>query len=231
MRLDKRAPKSRPLPFARPLAVAVDIVMFTVVDRTLRVLLTLRTRAPFKDAWSLPGGFVGEDESAERAAVRELARKTSVEGVYLEQLYTFSDPARDPRTRVVSIAYFALVSADKIPSGGGTRETRWFDVATDDGKLIGDAELAFDHADIIRTALMRIRGKLGYAPIGFQLLGEQFTLTELQQVYEAILGRAIDKRNFRSKLLKSGLVKELDAFRTGAHRPARLYMFAERTFE
>lgn len=241
MRSDKRTAAGREWaedpPFARPLAVAVDIVVFTVLDRALRVLLTLRPRTPYKDHWSLPGGFVGERESAETAATRELRAKTSVEGVFLEQLYTFTAPDRDPRTRIISIAYYALVSADRLAGQGGTRESRWFQVDTTkdgrlriEGKMGEDAHLAFDHGEILKTAVDRIRGKLEYAPIGFQLLPERFTLTEIQQVYEAVLGRSVDKRNFRSKLLKSNLMREVNAYRRGAHRPARLYTFTNRTF-
>ncbi len=222
------------LPFHQPLAVAVDVVVFTVIDRALSVLLTLRPRTPFKDRWSLPGGFVGAFESSDTAAERELTAKTSIEGVFLEQLYTFSEPARDPRTRVISVAYYALVASTRLAKEGGSRESRWFEVDTDtdgrariEGKVV---ELAFDHAAILETAIARIRGKLAYAPIGFQLLPERFTLTEIQQVHEAILGKPIDKRNFRRKLLESGLVREVNAYRTGPHRPARLYTFTDRTF-
>lgn len=227
---------SAELPFAQPLAVAVDVVVLTVADGVLRVLLTRRKRAPFEGRWSLPGGFVGADESADEAAERELRAKTGVTGVFLEQLYTFSEPDRDPRTRVVSVAYYALVAAERLRDRGGTRESRWSDLGTDDagrlrvdGRAQAASELAFDHAEILSTALTRIRGKLDYAPIGFELLPEQFTLTELQQVHEAILGHAIDKRNFRKRLLDAGRVRELGAYRTGAHRPARLYTFTNRT--
>jgi 8-oxo-dGTP diphosphatase len=225
----KPASTLRALPFARPLAVAVDVVIFTVVERSLKVLLTLRTRPPFKDKWSLVGGFVGEDESADEAAARELHVKAAIEGVFLEQLYTFTDPLRDPRTRIISVAYYALVSADRLHDHGGSRESHWLDVVRDDRGRV-KMDLAFDHAEILQTAVDRIRGKLEYAPIGFQLLPERFTLTEIQTVYEAILGLPADKRNFRSKLLKSGLVREVNAYRRGAHRPARLYTFVDRTF-
>lgn len=206
------------------IGVAVDIVVFTVVDGRLRVLLTKRpaTHALFPDRWGLPGGFVGADESADEAAARELAGKAGVSDVFLEQLYTFSAPGRDPRNRVVSIAYYALVSSDRL-SGRGTLEAQWFDA--------GDTpELVFDHDAILATALERIRGKLEYTPIGFQLLPPQFTLTDLQQVYEAILGVEIDKRNFRRKALDSGHVRATGEQRTGKHRPAALYEFTDRTF-
>lgn len=249
-----------PPPLER-LAVATDIVIFTVahissnqgaeraerrphaepgsVGPRLRILLTLRTEPPFAGQWSLPGGFVGALESAEKAAARELETQTGLDGVFLEQLYTFSAPERDPRTRVISIAYYALVNDERLERHSGTRASRWFDLELDRRKQVvihgsegreGDISLAFDHALILRTALERIRGKLTYAPIGFQLLPERFTLTDIQHVYEAILGRPIDKRNFRARLLRSGLLRELDAYRTGAHRPARLYTFVERTF-
>lgn len=204
------------------LGVAVDVVIFTVFDGRLRVLLTKRpaSHETFPDQWSLPGGFVGADESAEDAAERELASKAGVTGVYLEQLYTFSDPERDPRNRVVSIAYYALVSPDRL-AAGGTHEPDWF--------VVGETPpLAFDHDAILGVAVERIRGKLDYTPICFQLLPPRFTLTELQQVYEAVLDEKLDKRNFRNRVLKSGLVEETDAKRTGNHRPARLYEFARR---
>lgn len=223
--------QERQLPFLEPLAVAVDVVVLTVAAKRLQVLLSRRKRAPFAERWSLPGGFVGAEESAEEAAVRELAQKTSVRGMYLEQLYTFSDPARDPRTRVVSIAYYALVPAAALAAEGGARESRWFDIRGERATLGGaEVELAFDHRAILETALRRVRGKLTYAPIGFQLLPERFTLTELQEVYEAILEHPADKRNFRRKVLASGVLAEAGELRTGAHRPAKLYRFPERTF-
>lgn len=221
-----------------PLGVAVDVVVFTVVEGRLEVLLTRRAGAedPYPGQWSLPGGFVSPDESADDAAARELFAKAGVEGVFLEQLYTFSDPDRDPRSRVVSVAYYALVSEDRLGPVPGTREARWVPVGTDEADRLlvpveGPAmDLAFDHDRILHTAITRIRGKLTYVPIGFQLLPEAFTLTELQRVYEAVLGHEVDKRNFRSKLLKSGQIRALDAVRTGAHRPAKLFAFTERTF-
>jgi 8-oxo-dGTP diphosphatase len=206
-------------------SIAVDIVVFTVVDGRLQVLLTRRPIEPYEGRWSLPGGFVRDDESADAAAERALSEKAGVDEVYLEQLYTFSAPERDPRSRVVSVAYYALVSQDKLRDHEGTREPRWFPVST-----MEDLPLAFDHRDILHTAVERIRGKIDYAPIGFQLLPKRFTLTDIQTIYEAVLGRPIDKRNFRTKLLRSGLVREVNEFRKGPHRPARLYEFTHRTF-
>lgn len=223
-----------------PLGVAVDVVVFTVQEGRLLALLTRRpNEAPFANAWSLPGGFVGPHESADEAAARELKAKAGVQGVFLEQLYTFSAPERDPRSRVVAVTYYALVSPDKLGEQQGQRRSYWVRVGTDaQGDLRvdlpaeagGPSGLAFDHELILRTAIERIRGKLEYVPIGFQLLEPQFTLTELQKVYEAVLGQAIDKRNFRSRLLKSGLIRELDAVRKGPHRPAKLFEFTSRTF-
>jgi ADP-ribose pyrophosphatase YjhB (NUDIX family) len=208
----------------RSVSVAVDVVVFTVVDGRLEVLLTKRPREPYEGRWSLPGGFVREEESADEAAQRALAEKAGVEEVFLEQLYTFSAPERDPRSRVVSVAYYALVSQDKLQDGG-SREPRWFPLS-----MIDELQLAFDHREILQTAIDRIRGKIDYAPIGFQLLPKRFTLTDIQMVYEAVLDRPIDKRNFRTKLLRSGLIREVNEFRKGPHRPARLYEFTHRTF-
>lgn len=205
-------------------------MLFTVANGRLELLLTEREAEPFKGVWALPGGFVGESESAEQAANRELERKAGVRDVFLEQLYTFSRPDRDPRSRVVSIAYYALVSADRA-KGGGTRASAWFPVSLGDALKVGEGlELAFDHHEIVMTAVRRIRGKLDYAPIGFQLLPPEFTLTELQQVYEAVLGEQMDKRNFRAKVRRSGQVEELDTYRKGSHRPARLYTFQGQVF-
>jgi 8-oxo-dGTP diphosphatase len=220
------------------LSVAVDIVVFTVVDRRLEVLLTLRpNEQPFPEHWALPGGFVEGGESTDQAAERALRTKAGVDGFFLEQLYTFSAPDRDPRAQVVSVAYYALVAAERLANRAGSRASRWFPVRTDDNNALivedesgAPIKLAFDHADILHLAVTRIRGKLNYLPIGFQLLPKQFTLTDIQRVYEAILGKPMDKRNFRTKLLKSGLIRECNEFRTGAHRPARLYEFTDRTF-
>lgn len=217
------------------LGVAVDVVVFTVVDGHLEVLLTRRPTEPFEGEWALPGGFMRMNESADDAAARELEAKAGLSDVFLEQLYTFSAPQRDPRNRVVSIAYYALVAQGRLTNREGTRDPHWFRLWTEEDRLhVGtpgaENHLAFDHQEILRTAVERIRGKLDYAPIGFQLLPKQFTLTDIQTVYEAILGHPIDKRNFRTKLLRSGLVRELDEFRKGPHRPARLYEFTHRTF-
>ncbi|MBI5497147.1 MAG: NUDIX hydrolase [Deltaproteobacteria bacterium] len=228
--LEKYDPGAYPRP-----GVTVDIVLFTVLERTLRVLLIRRKKHPFLDHWALPGGFVRADESGEAAARRELAEETGARDIFLEQLYTFSEPGRDPRTWVISVAHYALVTVDRLDlrAGSDAAETQWFRVR--DGKhgvecvpLTGGpaVKLAFDHAKIVDTAVNRIRGKLDYVPIGFQLLPELFTLTELQEVHEAILGTDLDKRNFRSKVQRDGLVKATREMRRGAHRPAQLFRYA-----
>jgi 8-oxo-dGTP diphosphatase len=207
--------------------VTVDIVIFTVRDKRLQVLLIKRGIPPFQGAWAIPGGFVLDHESLEEAARRELAEETGVAEVYLEQLYSFGDPGRDPRGRVVTVAYFALIAADRSPLRAGTdaAEASWFPM---------DAlpALAFDHARVLDYALERLRNKLEYTTVGFQLLPEKFTLTALQQVYEAILARPLDKRNFRRKVALLKILKPLnEQQRDGIHRPARLYKFSARQFE
>jgi 8-oxo-dGTP diphosphatase len=205
--------------YPRP-ALTVDCVVFGFDGGGLQVLLIRRGLEPFLDHWALPGGFVHMDEDLDDAARRELMEETHLQQVYLEQLYTFGTPGRDPRGRVVSVAYYALVRPDQHPARGDTdaREAAWHAV---------DAlpDLAFDHIEILRAALERLRGKIRYQPIGFELLPEQFTLTQLQSLYEAILGRAIDKRNFRKKLLAFDILIPLEAYSGGSHRPARLYQF------
>ena len=206
--------------YPRP-AVTVDVIAFTVREGQLQVLLVQRERPPFAGAWALPGGFVGMEEPLEAAAARELAEETGVEGAYLEQLYTYGAPDRDPRGRVITVAYFALIPADapvRAEGGDDAAQARWFPM-----KALPD--LAFDHAEIIAYALRRLRYKLEYTAVGFQLLPEAFTLSELQRVYEIILGEKLDKRNFRRRILKADIIEPLDAFRTGEGRPARLYRY------
>lgn len=225
--------------FDRP-AVTVDVVLFTVVDRQLRLLLIRRRLHPFKGSWALPGGFLTRGETAEQAARRELQDEAGVSDLYLEQLFTFTDPQRDPREWIVSIAHYALVSAARLSPRAGTDavETGWFAVKEQrDGNFAlfpeaGGAEVAvaFDHAGIVRLAVERLRARLDHAPLGFQLLPERFTLTDLQEVHEAILGAALDKRNFRAKVLRDGLVKPTREVRVGAHRPAQLFKYADRRY-
>jgi 8-oxo-dGTP diphosphatase len=205
--------------------VTVDVVIFTIQEGALKVLLVKRKIAPFKGQFAIPGGFVLEDEDLEQAAVRELREETGVSDVYLEQLYSFGKPDRDPRGRVVTVAYFALISADrKLKAGTDAAEAAWFPV--DDLP-----PLAFDHATILNYALERLRNKLEYTTVGFQLLPEKFTLTELQEVYAAILGKELDKRNFRRKMSVLKILKPLPEYRRGGQRPAQLYRFVAARFE
>lgn len=205
--------------------VSVDVVIFTIRDKALNVLLIERGIAPFKGRWALPGGFV-RDESLAEAAQRELEEETGVRDVYLEQLYSFGDPRRDPRGRVVTVAYYALIRSDHTPLTGGSdaASARWWPVAD-------RPQLAFDHDGILDYAVERLRAKLEYTTVGFQLLPKKFTLGQLQTVYEAILGRRLDKRNFRRKLGLLGVLTPLKE-RTGeAGRPAQLYAFSAKRFE
>jgi 8-oxo-dGTP diphosphatase len=205
--------------------VTVDIVIFTIQEGVLKVLLVKRRIPPFIGQFAIPGGFVHEDEDLQQAAIRELEEETGVSDVYLEQLYSFGDPKRDPRGRVVTIAYFALISADrKLNAGSDAAEAAWFPI----DEL---PPLAFDHSTILNYALERLRNKLEYTTVGFQLLPEKFTLTELQEVYEAILGKKLDKRNFRRKMSLLKILKGLPEYRRGGQRPAQLYRFVAARFE
>jgi 8-oxo-dGTP diphosphatase len=212
--------------YPRP-ALTVDCVVFGLDEQDLKVLLIERDLEPFTGKWALPGGFVRMDEDLEQAARRELREETGLEGVFLEQLYTFGDPGRDPRGRVVSVAYYALVNlADQQPHAAtDARDARWFPVSDVTAKA---PRLAFDHADILAAALRRLKGKVRYEPIGFELLPRKFTLSQLQRLYETVLERQLDKRNFRKKILSMDLLVELDEIQQDvAHRAARLYRFDE----
>jgi 8-oxo-dGTP diphosphatase len=212
--------------YPRP-ALTVDCVVFGIHENRLQLLLIERAQSPFSGTWALPGGFVDMQETSEEAARRELEEETGLTDIFLEQLYTFSRVDRDPRERVVSVAYFALVrSAAHAPEAASdAAEARWFDA----DQL---PELAFDHAAIIETARQRLRGKIQYQPLGFELLPELFTLRELQSIYEIILGQALDKRNFRRKLLGTGVLEETDSFEQGVpRRPARLYRFNRQRYQ
>lgn len=207
-------------------ALTVDCVVFGLDDDGLQALLIQRGIEPFAGRWALPGGFVRLDETLEAAALRELAEETGLTRVFLEQLFTFGDPGRDPRERVVTVAYYALVRLDdhRVQAATDARNAAWF--AVDDLP-----RLAFDHDAILDAALRRLQGKLRYQPIGFELLPPKFSLTRLQRMYEIILERPLDKRNFRKKVLSLGILEELDEVEQDvAHRAARLYRFDERTY-
>lgn len=206
-------------------AVTTDVVAFTLKDGALHLLLVRRKFEPFKDQWALPGGFVRENEDLEACAHRELEEETGVTGAFLEQLYTFGSPERDPRERVISVAYIALLVSDTLVVRGGSdaAEAEWFNVS----RL---PPLAFDHDSIVKHALERLRNKISYSSLGLQFLPKTFTLTEVQTIYESIRGEAIDKRNFRKWLLGLDWVKETGQMtKGGAHRPAKLYRLARRS--
>jgi 8-oxo-dGTP diphosphatase len=212
--------------FARP-ALTVDCVVFGFDEGDLRVLLIQRDVEPFRGKWALPGGFVRLDATLDEAARRELAEEAGVRDVYLEQLYTFGAPNRDPRERVVTVAYYALVRMEKyrLQAATDARHAAWF--AVDDRPT-----LAFDHDEILEHALRRLKGKVRYEPIGFELLPEKFTLSALQHLYEVCLEESLDKRNFRKKILSLGLLRETNEIEQDvAHRAARLYRFDARRYE
>jgi 8-oxo-dGTP diphosphatase len=208
--------------YPRP-ALTVDAVVFGFDEGELKLLLIQRDLPPFKGKWALPGGFVHVDETLETAARRELEEETGLSGILLEQLFTFGDVHRDPRERIVSVAYYGLVALSRHTpkASSDASNAAWF-CASD------LPSLAFDHETIVTTAIQRVKAKVRYQPIGFELLPEKFTLSQLQHLYEAILERELDKRNFRKKILGMDLLVELDEIETDvAHRAARLYRFDE----
>lgn len=201
--------------------ITVDLVVFTVNEDKLKVMLAKRAEPPYLGYWSLPGGFLLVGESLEEAAFRVLKEKAGVKDVYLEQLYTFGKPDRDPRARVITVAYFALIP--------------WSNLGQPESKKISDLKwsaidqiprLAFDHKEILNCAVQRLRAKVTYSNIVYGLMSEQFRLSELQRMYEIILDDSLDKRNFRKRMLASGLLQETGKKDLhGAHRPAMLYQF------
>jgi 8-oxo-dGTP diphosphatase len=207
--------------YPRP-ALTVDCVVFGFeANASLKVLLIQRKLPPYKGKWALPGGFVQMAESVDEAAVRELREETGVENVFLEQLYTFGAVGRDPRDRIISVAYYALINLQEHPVQAATdaSDAQWFELA--DLPVLG-----FDHEKILGCARDRLRAKIRYEPIGFELLPKVFTLSQLQKLYEQILERPIDKRNFRKKLLKMELLIDTGNKEAGvAHRAAQLYQF------
>ena len=212
--------------YPRP-AVTTDCVIFGFDGNELNLLLIARGIEPFKGQWAFPGGFVRMQETTETCARRELAEETGLDHVYLEQLYTFSDIERDPRGRTVSVAYFALVKSDERQpvAGDDAGKAQWF-------SLNEVPELAFDHDKILEVALERLRGKIRYQPIGFELLPEHFTLPQLQRLYEAILQQPLDRRNFRKKIMKYDILEPLDKKEKGTpHRAARYYRFNREKYQ
>ena len=200
-------------------AVTVDIIVFTIRDNQLKLLLIRRAYSPHKGKWALPGGFVNIDEGLDEAASRELQEETGVSSVYLEQLYTFGKPKRDPRERVITVAYYALIPSVKMQLQAATdaEAVGWFGM----NEL---PKLAFDHANIVSMAHKRLVAKLDYSTLAFQFLPESFTLHELQDIYEIICQEEVDKRNFRKWVLGLDQIEETGGKRTGgAHRPAKLF--------
>ena len=212
--------------YPRP-ALTVDCVVFGFDEAELKVLLIQRGLEPFKGRWALPGGFVRVDETLEDAARRELEEEAGLKQVFLEQLYTFGAVKRDPRERVVSVAYYALVklAAHQTKAATDAADAQWF-------ALSQTPKLAFDHADILATGLHRLKAKVRYEPIGFELLPPKFTLSQLQRLYEAVLEVELDKRNFRKKVLSYDLLVPLKEQQlTGRHRPAQLFRFDVEKYE
>lgn len=209
-------------------SLTIDCVVFglDVEQKDLKVMLIQRDIPPFEGQWALPGGFVRLDETVEAAALRELREETGIEKVFLEQLYTFGELKRDPRERVVTVAYYALVNLNehRIQATTDARKAAWFSVSD-------LPRLAFDHNRIVDLALRRLKGKVRYEPIGFELLPRKFTLGQLQTLYEIVLERRLDRRNLRKKILGMGLLTDTgDVQEDVAHRAARLYQFDERKY-
>jgi 8-oxo-dGTP diphosphatase len=205
----------------RPL-VTVDVAIFTLRDNELQVLLVRRKKPPCLDMWAIPGGKIRCNENLETAAQRTLAEQTGLSEVYLEQLFTFGEPARLPHDRVITVAYYAVVPASKVvPCATQSSErVRWW-------PLVDLPPLAFDHAAILEYAITRLRYKLEYTAVGFELLPDRFTLSELQTAYEIVLGETLDKRNFRRKILSAGVIEFSGDHRSGEGRPARLYQYRD----
>jgi 8-oxo-dGTP diphosphatase len=203
--------------------VAVDVVIFTIAERELQALLVEVKSGPFAGRWAFPGGLVPVGEAPEVTATRELLAQTGIGDVYLEQLRTFGDPGRDPHAHVVSVAYFALVTGKGEAQADNPkyRRMQWCPVRD-------LPALAYDHNLLAHCALARLRSKLAYTNIVYSLLPREFTLGELQEIYEIIIGRPLDRRNFRKKILALGLLRPLRRQRRGRHRPAQLYAFTRR---
>jgi 8-oxo-dGTP diphosphatase len=232
------------------LQVTVDVVVFALLDGDLQIFLVRRRQPPQAGSWTIPGGPIGQEEALDGAALRILRQETGLADLYLEQLYTFGQPDRHPDRRVIAVTYFAIVPADQVAAA-----VRWRDreapsspvdptrqaapappAVPETGRPGGDLgwwsvydlpRLAFDHLQIVRYALTRLRYKLEYSAVGFELLPQEFTLTELQTAYEIVLGEALDKRNFRRKILRAGIIETSEGYRSGDGRPARLYRYRE----
>ena len=212
--------------YPRP-ALTVDCIVFGLdAELELKIMLIKRDISPFQGEWAIPGGFVRMDETLEQAALRELHEETGIHDVFLEQLYTFGDLERDPRDRTITVSYYALINLveQQIQAATDAREANWF-------RISEIPKLAFDHDRILQTAIARLRGKIRYEPIGFELLPQKFTLTQLQKLYETVLDRQLDKRNFRKKILSMDLLIDTNELEQGvSHRAAKLYRFDENKY-
>lgn len=204
--------------FEKP-SVTIDIVVFAIKNKELNVLLIKRGLEPFKDKWAIPGGFVRINESLETAGKRELQEETGLRDIYFEQLYTFGNPKRDPRGRVITVAYFALAADPnkiKLKASTDASDAKWFSIH----KL---PVLAFDHKEILDYAIKRLRWKFEYTPIAFSLLPNKFTLGHLQEIYEIVFNKKFDKRNFRKKIISLDILDEEEIKKDVSHRPPKLY--------
>ncbi len=212
--------------YPRP-ALTVDCIVFGLdAELELKIMLIKRDISPFQGKWAIPGGFVRMDETLEQAALRELREETGIHDVFLEQLYTFGDLERDPRDRTITVSYYALINLveQEIQAATDAREANWFPISE-------TPKLAFDHDRILQTAIARLRSKIRYEPIGFELLPQKFTLTQLQKLYETVWDRQLDKRNFRKKILNMGLLIDTNQLQQGvSHRAAKLYRFDENKY-
>ncbi len=210
--------------------LATDAIVFGYEkNEGVSVLLIRRKYEPFMNQWAIPGGFIKAEESLEEAVMRELEEETGIKVNYLEQLYTFGDPKRDPRQRVISVAYFALVKSSmfqEIKASTDAEEAAWFNIHA-------LPKLAFDHKQIIQSAIERIRSKMRYQPIGFELLDKKFPFADLEKLYMSVLDREIDRRNFAKKFLALGILDETEEFAKpeGKGRPSRMYQFNKKRYQ
>ena len=206
-------------------AVTTDCVIFGFDGSELQVLLIERGIEPFKGKWAFPGGFLNMDETAGEGALRELKEETGLENAYIEQFNTYSDPGRDPRERVITIAHYALVRIQEVKGGDDAAKAQWFPIDE-------VPQLAFDHDKILRDAMRKLRERIHFEPIGFELLPEKFTMRDLQILYESILGVKFDRRNFAKKMMHYELLNQLDeTVRPTAKRDALLYSFNKENYE
>ncbi|MBO4806757.1 MAG: NUDIX hydrolase [Paludibacteraceae bacterium] len=210
--------------YPRPM-VATDCVIFGFDGTKIQVLLVKRAESPYPASWGLPGGFIRMDESAEASAKRVLQSKTGMTGAYIEQFHTFSSPDRDVRDRVISIAYYALVRKQEVREGGNVVSADWFSM----DEL---PDLCFDHKEVLDLALVKLRERIMFRPVGFDLLPEKFTMRELQSLYESILGVEFDRRNFSKKILHVGLLDDLnETIKANPKREAKLYKFNQENYD